>query len=379
MRVGIAGAGLAGLATAAAFRRSGHDVTVYEQAGGFARQRARDQPVVERDVFAAGPGHTRGPHTRGAVLQDAPARLRARGRLHGAAGQGTSARQRRARRVGHAGAGIIAAGFFSGVWRLPGKRITWFVEQPKRQPGDGGQVLRDLADDEDPVLRTLARATAAEQWIEWRAEDVWPRRTLHRGNVVLVGDAAHAMLPTLGQGACQAIEDAAALVAAVAAEDHLEQALRRYEAARVPRVRRVMTLARAGAMSRRPSATSRASIAWAAGAIVSTANDLARFYSLLLAGRLLPAPLLRDMLQTVPTGSGGPGLGYGLGIFFQRLPCGTVWGHDGNFPGYSSDAFATRDDKRQVIVFINADSSTLSAQQSTDVSSAVSAGICAAG
>jgi D-alanyl-D-alanine carboxypeptidase len=122
-----------------------------------------------------------------------------------------------------------------------------------------------------------------------------------------------------------------------------------------------------------------ASIAWAAGAIVSTANDLARFYSLLLAGRLLPAPLLRDMLQTVPTGSGGPGLGYGLGIFFQRLPCGTVWGHDGNFPGYSSDAFATRDDKRQVIVFINADSSTLSAQQSTDVSSAVSAGICAAG
>jgi 2-polyprenyl-6-methoxyphenol hydroxylase-like FAD-dependent oxidoreductase len=278
-----------------------------------------------------------------------------------------------------AGAGIIAPGFFSGVWRLPGKRITWFVEQPKRQPGDGGQVLRDLADDEDPVLRTLARATAAEQWIEWRAEDVWPRRTLHRCNVVLVGDAAHAMLPTLGQGACQAIEDAAALVAAVAAEDHLEQALRRYEAARVPRVRRVMTLARAGAMSRRPSATSRASIAWAAGAIVSTANDLARFYSLLLAGRLLPAPLLRDMLQTVPTGSGGPGLGYGLGIFFQRLPCGTVWGHDGNFPGYSSDAFATRDDKRQVIVFINADSSTLSAQQSTDVSSAVSAGICAAG
>jgi len=120
-----------------------------------------------------------------------------------------------------------------------------------------------------------------------------------------------------------------------------------------------------------------ASIAWAAGAIVSTANDLARFYSLLLAGRLLPAPLLREMLRTVPTGPGGPGLGYGLGIFFEQLPCGTVWGHDGNFPGYSSDA--TRDDQRQVVVFINADSSTLSAQQSADVSSAVSAGICGTG
>lgn len=113
-------------------------------------------------------------------------------------------------------------------------------------------------DDEDPVLRTLAHATAAENWIEWRAEDLWPRRTLHRGNIVLAGDAAHAMLPTLGQGACQALEDAAALASAVAAEDSLDQALRRYQAVRLPRVRRIIALARAGALSRRPSAAGRA-------------------------------------------------------------------------------------------------------------------------
>ncbi|KAJ5389015.1 uncharacterized protein N7496_000083 [Penicillium cataractarum] len=33
----------------------------------------------------------------------------------------------------------------------------------------------------------------------------------HRGRVILIGDAAHAMLPTQGQGASQAIEDAEAL------------------------------------------------------------------------------------------------------------------------------------------------------------------------
>jgi hypothetical protein len=40
------------------------------------------------------------------------------------------------------------------------------------------------------VLRTLARATAEEDWTEWRAQDMWPPQTLHRGNVVLAGDAA---------------------------------------------------------------------------------------------------------------------------------------------------------------------------------------------
>ena len=36
-------------------------------------------------------------------------------------------------------------------------------------------------------------------------------KTWHRGRVILIGDAAHAMLPTQGQGASQAIEDAEAL------------------------------------------------------------------------------------------------------------------------------------------------------------------------
>ena len=118
-----------------------------------------------------------------------------------------------------------------------------------------------------------------------------------------------------------------------------------------------------------------ASIAWGAGAVISTASDLARFYTLLLAGRLLPAPLLREMLQTVPAGS----IRYGLGIFSLKLPCGTVRGHDGDFPGYSSDAFTSRDDQRQVVLFFNADSNTLSGQKGADVASAVSAGICPAG
>ncbi|KAL4981889.1 hypothetical protein BDW68DRAFT_195989 [Aspergillus falconensis] len=45
----------------------------------------------------------------------------------------------------------------------------------------------------------------------WQLRDIDPLRTWYRGRVLLIGDAAHAMLPTQGQGASQAIEDAEAL------------------------------------------------------------------------------------------------------------------------------------------------------------------------
>jgi 2-polyprenyl-6-methoxyphenol hydroxylase-like FAD-dependent oxidoreductase len=89
---------------------------------------------------------------------------------------------------------VIKPGLFSGVWRLSGRRVTWLVEQPDRSPGGAKRLLQELTGDEDPVLRTLARATPAQEWIEWRAEDVWSRRRLHRDNIVLVGDAAGSWL-----------------------------------------------------------------------------------------------------------------------------------------------------------------------------------------
>jgi salicylate hydroxylase len=45
----------------------------------------------------------------------------------------------------------------------------------------------------------------------WELRDIEPLSTWHRGRVILIGDAAHAMLPTQGQGASQAVEDAEAL------------------------------------------------------------------------------------------------------------------------------------------------------------------------
>jgi len=62
--------------------------------------------------------------------------------------------------------------------------------------------------------------------------------------VALVGDAAHAMTPNLGQGACQGLEDAATLVALLDLEPDAPAALARYDQLRRRRTQSVVRLSR---------------------------------------------------------------------------------------------------------------------------------------
>lgn len=95
------------------------------------------------------------------------------------------------------------------------------------------------------------------------------------------------------------------------------------------------------------------SSAWAAGAIVSTADDLANFYRALLRGRLLRPGLLRAMETTFPVAGDPRGGRSGLGLFEAGLPCGRVWGHEGTSYGYKTVAYSSRDATRQIVVMVN--------------------------
>lgn len=89
---------------------------------------------------------------------------------------------------------------------------------------------------------------------------------------------------------------------------------------------------------------------WAAGALVSTASDISRFYGALLAGRLLPAGLLKEMTTARPIANGAA---YGLGLLRLRTPCGFAYGHDGEIFGYTTLALATGDARRSAVLVAN--------------------------
>lgn len=85
-------------------------------------------------------------------------------------------------------------------------------------------------------VQHLIAAARAETLHKWAINAHAPLPTWCRGDrVVLVGDAAHAMTPFLGQGASMAIEDAVVLARALASCDSIGDGLARYEGARLER------------------------------------------------------------------------------------------------------------------------------------------------
>lgn len=95
------------------------------------------------------------------------------------------------------------------------------------------------------------------------------------------------------------------------------------------------------------------SIASSAGDMISTADDLNKFFSYLLGGKLLKEKQLNQMFTTVPAGRGGIN-GYGLGIFEIKLPNGVpIWGHTGGIPGFDTFVGGTHGGRHMLAVNLN--------------------------
>ena len=98
---------------------------------------------------------------------------------------------------------------------------------------------------------------------------------------------------------------------------------------------------------------------WAAGGIISTPRDLNTFVRAWAGGDFLDKPVVRKAQTAfLPPFSGGEPIGPGqnrggLNLYRYRLPCGVVFGHSGNFPGYTQWIAATPDGSRSAVVTAN--------------------------
>lgn len=90
----------------------------------------------------------------------------------------------------------------------------------------------------------------------------------------------------------------------------------------------------------------------ASGGVVSTVEDVDRFYTALWAGKLLDPDLVAAMSK--PVGVVAPFVvDYGLGVWFNDTSCGDAMGHSGAGPGFNTKAWTLPDGSRSVVVVVN--------------------------
>ena len=128
-------------------------------------------------------------------------------------------------------------GHIFGLASLGGGRFYWYATKnaPEGQGDAPGGRKAELLGRFGSWAEPVPSVIRAAQEAHILRHDIYDRGPAERwvmGRVALLGDAAHAMTPNLGQGACQAIEDAVVLAECVRAERHVEGALRLYEGRR---------------------------------------------------------------------------------------------------------------------------------------------------
>jgi FAD-dependent urate hydroxylase len=133
---------------------------------------------------------------------------------------------------------------------VSGNRFYFFfdVPLPKGLPQDRSTVKADLTGYfqgwAEPVQQLIA-AINPDTTNRVEIHDIEPFSRFVKGRVALLGDAAHSTTPDIGQGGCAAMEDAVVLASTLASHSlGIEDALLRYQARRVERVKDLVLKAR---------------------------------------------------------------------------------------------------------------------------------------
>lgn len=140
------------------------------------------------------------------------------------------------------GAATWGRGERFGYTALPGGRMYCFATASlpagATAASEYDELLRRFGAWPDPIPSLLA-AVPADAVLRHDLYGLPPLPSFVRGRVALLGDAAHAMTPNLGQGACQALEDAVTLAHCLDGAHDVAAALHAYDRLRRPRAQAI--------------------------------------------------------------------------------------------------------------------------------------------
>lgn len=132
-----------------------------------------------------------------------------------------------------------------GIVPLANNQLYWFacINASANDPVMKNFTVSDLAsyfhNFHKPIAEIIAQ-TRDDRMIWGDIIDLKPINQFAFGNIVLMGDAAHATTPNMGQGACLAIEDGVILANCLEAEGQPEIAFRKFESRRLARTRKIV-------------------------------------------------------------------------------------------------------------------------------------------
>ena len=131
-------------------------------------------------------------------------------------------------------------GYRFGIVRMDAERIYWFATANTPQgvtyaPAEQKELLLKIFGGWHHPIRHLLEATPAEVILHNDIADFAPLKQWSVGRVTLLGDAAHATTPNMGQGACMAIESADVLAQCLGQTEDIAAAFHTYQTRRQPR------------------------------------------------------------------------------------------------------------------------------------------------
>lgn len=132
-----------------------------------------------------------------------------------------------------------------GIVPIHKNEVYWFAvtkaaQGGKDEVGELSNKLLNLYESFIPYVKEIINNTPSDQMMRNDIIDFKPIKKWYKGRTCLLGDAAHAMTPNMGQGGCQSIEDAWYLAKAFKEESRLEAVFNNYQKTRIKKATRIV-------------------------------------------------------------------------------------------------------------------------------------------